>query len=83
MARPSRKTKLRTGILKIWWSMTKRIGRGHAAAITSASTKLTWLQTITAAPSSGMCSIPSFFRRYTEWISSHTMKRMRNSGTSL
>ncbi|MNC89877.1 hypothetical protein D3C83_58820 [compost metagenome] len=83
MARPVRNMKLSTGTRKMLWSITKRIGRRHAAATISASTKLTWLQTSTAAPSSGMLSSPLFSRRYTEWISSHTMKRIRNSGTSV
>jgi hypothetical protein len=32
------------------WSIMKRIGRGLAAISSTASTKLTWLQTSTAAP---------------------------------
>ncbi len=48
----------------------------------NASTKLTWFATMSAAPSSGTRSSPAFSSRYTEWISSHTMKRIRNSGTS-
>ena len=39
------------------------------------------LQAIKAGPCSGMFPIPSFFKRYTPWISSQTRKRIRNSGT--
>ena len=63
IAFPVRNTNERTGMRKMRWSMTKRIGRGLAARITSASTKLTWLHTITAGPSSGMFSMPALRRR--------------------
>ncbi len=36
------------------WSMMKRIGRGLTAISSTASTKLTWLATTTAAPVAGM-----------------------------
>ena len=62
--------------------MTKRIGRRTEAEIKSASMKLTWLQTTSAAPSSGTCSTPRTRRRYSRLISSQTRKRIRNSGTS-
>ena len=45
-----RKNQPSTGVLKIWWSMMKRIGRGLAAISSTGSTKLTWLQTRIAAP---------------------------------
>ncbi len=63
IALPVRKTNETTGILKIRWSITNRIGRGLAARITSGSTKLTWLHTSIAGPSSGMFSRPDFSRR--------------------
>ena len=53
---PSLKSQPRTGIAKMRWSITKRIGRGLAADQQTGSTKLTWLQTSTAGPRSGMCS---------------------------
>ena len=42
-----------TGVAKMRWSMTKRIGRGLAAISSTASTKLTWLHTRIAAPCVG------------------------------
>jgi hypothetical protein len=81
MARTVRKKKLSRGMRKMRWSITQRIGRRQTALITSGSTKETWLQTTTAAPSSGMCSTPDVRTRYTEWTRIHTMKRIRNSGT--
>ena len=53
----------------------------QAAAMISASTKLTWLQTSTAGPSAACARGRCFSSRYTEWTSSQTMKRSRNSGT--
>ena len=41
----------------------KRIGRGLAAISSTASMKLTWLQTRIAAPSVGMFSSPRTLKR--------------------
>ena len=82
IALPVRKTNETIGVLKMRWSITKRIGRGLAARITSGSTKLTWLHTSTAGPFSGMFSIAVFSSRYTECTRSQHRNRIRNSGTS-
>ncbi|MCY1364436.1 hypothetical protein D9M69_512370 [compost metagenome] len=55
MALASLNSQPSTGTLKMRWSMMKRMGRGLAAISSTASMKLTWLHTSTAAPSVGMC----------------------------
>ncbi|MOA44865.1 hypothetical protein D3C78_1672030 [compost metagenome] len=72
-----------TGTLKMRWSMMKRIGRGLAAISSTASMKLTWLHTSTAAPSVGMCWSSLMSKRYTKRDSTQATKRSRYSGTSM
>ena len=64
------------GPLRSW------IGLRHAPPMINASTKLTWLHTNTTGPFSGIFRA-AFFATVNEWISSHTMNRIRNSGTSV
>ncbi|MCY1227162.1 hypothetical protein D3C72_1977740 [compost metagenome] len=56
IARAWRKNHDSSGTLKMLWSIRKRTGRGLQAISTTASAKLTWLQTSTAGPSAGMRS---------------------------
>ncbi len=58
-----RKNQPMSGSLKIALSMMKRIGRGLAAISSTASMKLTWLQTRSAAPAVGMFSSPRTLKR--------------------
>ena len=83
IARAARNSHDRPNHWKILKYMTKRIGRRTVPATISGSMKLTWLQTISAGPSSGTFSRPFTRRRYSVFTSSHDRNRIRNSGTSV